>query len=78
MVILMFKVATRRNRLKRFSLKRVDPLAEQVRKVLTGTEQQLILMVRGWKRFLGSRRTKEPFSGRGAQKALFGTLKRNK
>lgn len=63
MVSLMFTIKTRRDKVRRLNLRRINPsiilrvnpeqgrsinpLSEQVRKILTGEGQRLIVMVRG-------------------------------
>lgn len=43
----MFSLKKSKSKLRQGNLRRFDPLVDQVKKVITDTDQQLILMVRG-------------------------------
>jgi len=43
----MISLRGQKSKLRSLNIRRVDPLKEQVKKILGGTDQQLILMVRG-------------------------------
>lgn len=47
MIEKMFKVKLRQSNLKRLNQVQVNPVLAQVRKMLSSTDQRLILMVRG-------------------------------